>query len=78
MEFIGVAAQRGNVFDPFMSNLYQAITSECKQAIVAVCQCHAASTVVFDGTRNYGLGMALEELKRMFHRFYSSPQFEGG
>ena len=45
-----------------LGNLYQAMTSERKQAIVAACQRHTASPVVFDGAGKYGAGMALEAL----------------
>lgn len=45
-----------------LGNLYQSMTPERKQDIVAACHRHTASPVVFDGAGKYGAGMALEAL----------------
>lgn len=43
-----------------LGNLYQAMTGERKQAIVAACRRHTVGPVIFDGAGKYGAGMALE------------------
>jgi len=47
-----------------LGNLYQAMSEERKQAIVAACRAHTAGAVVFDGAGKYGAGLALECLGR--------------
>ena len=57
-----------------LGNLYQAMSEERKQAIVAACRRHTAGPVVFDGAGKYGAGLALECLGRALRAQGVAPE----